>query len=405
MNILRDGLAFGIGAPGAQVDFRMFNLVKHLSKKYMHNVTIIAFKYEEDSEKYLKKYCDKVITVNLPILYEKRLVYYIINYIIGILLQDISLRKRNILDYRFSWKMQGKIKELLKTKEFDIVFVDDPSMVSYILDLSLPKILTEVGNIPEIHRAAFKIEKNILKRLYRLLLYFIARNYEKNYEKFDMLITVTEQQKGILESRLSDLNISVIPFGVILNLKSEDFNQDFPSLLFLGSLDSIFNQRAILSFYKETYPLIKEKIPNIKLYIVGKNPSKEILRLVRDNSVIITGYVEDTRPYLARASVIILPIHGFGIKTRLLEAMAMGKPVVISSAGIHGIDVTPEKDIIVADGPEEFAERVIKLLNDEALRKKIGTNARKLMEEKYSWEKMADTLNEVSQEVVTKRRK
>ena len=126
---------------------------------------------------------------------------------------------------------------------------------------------------------------------------------------------------------------------------------------------------------------------------------------MRDNSVIITGYVEDTRPYLARASVIILPIHGFGIKTRLLEAMAMGKPVVISSAGIHGIDVTPEKDIIVADGPEEFAERVIKLLNDEALRKKIGTNARKLMEEKYSWEKMADTLNEVSQEVVTKRRK
>lgn len=139
------------------------------------------------------------------------------------------------------------------------------------------------------------------------------------------------------------------------------------------------------------------------LEIFGKEPSKEILKLARDNSVVVTGYVEDMRPYLARASVITLPIHGFGIKTRLLEAMAMGKPVVISSEGIHGIEVSPGENIIVADGSKESAERVVELLNNEELREKIGTNARKLMEDKYSWKKMADMLNEVSQKVVNKR--
>lgn len=382
------------------VSFRVFNLIKTLSKKYRHNFTIVAFKYKEDPEEYLKEYCDRIITINLPTPRKKRLIYYIINYIIGVFLQDISLKKRNILDYSFSWKMQRKIKELLKTEEFDIVFVDDPFMLSYALNINLPKILTEVGNTPQIHHEAYKIEKNILKKIYRLLLYFIAKNYERNYEEFDMCIVVTKQQKDILESHLPNLNISVIPFGVNTDSKSKDFEQNFPSLLFWGSLDSIFNQCAILSFYKETYPLIKEKIPNTKLYIVGRNPSKEILKLAADKSVIVTGYVEDVRPYLAHASVITLPIHGFGIKTRLLEAMAMGKPVAISSAGIRGIGVTPEKDIILADDPKEFAERVVELLNDEELRNRIGANARKLMEEEYSWEKMAEMLNEASQKVV-----
>ena len=131
----------------------------------MHNITIAAFRYKEDPEEYLKGYCDEIVTIDIPITHKKRYIYYIINYIIGLLLTDISLRKRNILDVTFSWKMQRRIKELVKTKEFDIIFVDDPSMLSYVSNASLPKILTEAGNIPEVHREAYKIEKNIFKKL------------------------------------------------------------------------------------------------------------------------------------------------------------------------------------------------------------------------------------------------
>jgi glycosyltransferase involved in cell wall biosynthesis len=395
--------AFPFPYTNTAISLRVFNLIKYLSKKYKHHITIVAFKFKDDPEEYLREYCNEVVTIELPTSPKKRYPHYVINHIIGLLLGDISLRKRNILDVTFSWRMQRKIKELLETKEFNIIFVDNYSMVPYVSDTRLPKLLTEIGNIPEVHREAYKIEKDILKKLLRLILYRGAKNYERDYEKFDACITVTKQQKDILESHLSNLNISVIPFGINIDAESEDFEEDFPSLLFLGSLDSVYNQRSILYLHKEIYPLIKEKIIGIKLYIVGKNPSKEILKLAIDNSVIVTGYVEDVRPYLARASVVTLPIHGFGIKTRLLEAMAMGKPVVISSVGIRGIDVTPEENIIVADDPEEFAERVVELLNDEALRKRIGTNARKLMEKKYSWEKMSDMLNDVLLEVVNKR--
>lgn len=403
MNILITCHAFPFPYTINAISFRVFNLIKYLSKKYKHRITIVAFKFKDDPEEYLREYCDEIVTIELPTSPKKRYPYYIINYLISLLLTDISLRKRNILDVTFSWKMQRKIKELLKTKEFDIILVDDVSMVPYVSDASLPKILTEVGNIPEVHREAYKIEKNILKKLNKLLLYSIAKNYEKDYEKFDACITVTKQQKDKLESHLSNLSISVIPFGINTDSESEFFEEDFPSLLFLGTLSSVFNQQSVLYLYKEIYPLIKGKIPDTKLYIVGKNPSKEILKLTTDDSVIVTGYVKDVRPYLARASVITLPVHGFGIKTRLLEVMAMGKPVVVSSAATHGLDATPEENIIIADDPKEFAERVVELLNDEALRKRIGANARNLMKEKYSWEKMADMLNDILQEVMNKR--
>ena len=381
--------------------FRVLYGVRYLSKKYRHNITIVAFKYKDDPEEYLKEFCDEIVTVKLPTSAKKRVVYYIVHYIIGITLRDISMK--NIFDYRFSWKMQKKVRELLtRTKKFDVIFVDEPSMLYYVSNVGIPKVL-EVWAVSLSERDAYFHEKIIFKKLYKLLSYLKMKNYEKSYEKFDVCIAPTEQERDILNSYLPNLNISVIPFGINTDMKSEDFEQDFPSVLFLGSLGSIYNQRSILYFYNEIFPVIKEKIPNLKLYIVGKEPSKEILKLAVDNSVIVTGYVEDVRPYLARASVITLPVHGYGIKTRVLEAMAMGKPVVTSSEGIHGIDVTPRENIIIADDSKEFARRVIELLNDKELRNRIGANARKLMEEEYSWEKMTDMLNDVFQKVVNKR--
>ena len=369
--------------------FRVFNSIEYLSKKHMHNITIISFKHLKSASKYdeghLKKYCDEIETVEIPSSLFHRAIYHIINNIMGIP----------------SRKMQIKINELLKREKFDVIFVDDPSMLFYVSDVNLPKVL-EIWAIPQVHREAYTHEKKLHKKLLRLWHYFEAKNHEKYYKNFDICITPTEQERDVLTSYLPNLEISVIPFGINIDLRPEDFEQDFPSLIFIGSMNSLFNQRSILYFYDMIYPSIKENIPDVKLYIVGRNPSKEIIQLTRDKSVIVTGYVEDLRPYLARASVVTLPVHGYGIKTRMFEAMAMGKPVVTFSAGIHGIDVTPEENIIIADDPKEFARRVIELLNNEWLRNRIGANARKLMEEEYPWEKMTDMLNEVLQKTVSR---
>lgn len=374
-------------------DHRVSNSVKYLSKKYKHNITIAAFKHLKGGGPkqydYLKEYCDEIETVDIPTSLFNRLIYHVANNCMGIP----------------SRKMQRKINKLLSTKEFDVIFTSN-AMIAYVADENLPKV-SEIWEMSRVDFDRFKLERKIHKRLYDLMLYFRDKNYEKYYENFDVCITPTEHERDLLKAYMPDLEISVIPYGV--NVEStnkdffvEDFSEDFPSLIFLGNFGSFFNQRSILYFYKEIYPLIKETFPEVKSYIVGKNPPKGILKLAVDNSVIVTGYVEDLRPYLACASVVTLPVHGYGIKTRILEAMAIGKPVVTSSEGIHGIDVTPEENIIIADDPRDFAERVIKLLNNEELRNRIGANARKLMEEEYSWEKMTDKLNEVLQKAVSR---
>ena len=386
--------------------FRVLNSIEYLSKKHMHNITLVSFKHlnseSKYDEEYLKKYCDKIETVDISASSSKRITYYAVNYVKRIVSGDL----RNILDYMFLREMQIKINEILKREKFDVIFVDSYLMLGYVSDVNLPKVL-EIWTVPQVHYEAYKkLEKKLHKRLLRLWHYFEARKYEKYYANFDICITPSEEERDILTSYLRDLEISVIPFGINVGSTNKafikDFPEDFPSLIFIGNMGSLFNQRSILYFYDKIYPLIKKAFPEIKLYIVGRDPSEKIMRLTRDKSVIVTGYVEDLRPYLARASVVTLPIHGYGIKTRVLEAMAMGKPVVASSEGIHGIDVTPEENIIIADDPREFAERVIELLNDEELRNRIGANARKLMEEEYSWEKMTDMLNEVLKKAVSR---
>ncbi len=193
------------------------------------------------------------------------------------------------------------------------------------------------------------------------------------------------------------LDIEVIPYGVdssYLNAAGPEAGQ--PTLIITGSMSGPRNVATVLEFYRRIYPLIKEKVPQVQLCIVGSNPADEIRALAADRSVTVTGYVADLRPYLTRAWVVVAPLlEGFGVKVRVLQAMAAAKPVVATPVVTSGIDASPGEDIIIAGGPVEFAGKVIELLNDRHLREKIGAAARRLMADNHSWEKLADRLNDV----------
>ena len=216
------------------------------------------------------------------------------------------------------------------------------------------------------------------------------------YSAVTVSIAVSTHQRDMVKSHCPDLNIVVIPHGIDTDyLRAVDVEQEFPTLIITGGMDRDMNVSGVLWFYKEVYPLIKARLPQVKLYIVGSNPKKEILQLARDKSVVVTGYVKDLRPYLSRAWVVVAPLQeGFGVKVRVLQAMAAGKPVVSTSMVTRGIDVSPGENIIIADEPLEFADSVIELLNDKRMREGIGTKARLLMETNHSWEKLTDRLNE-----------
>jgi glycosyltransferase involved in cell wall biosynthesis len=125
------------------------------------------------------------------------------------------------------------------------------------------------------------------------------------------------------------------------------------------------------------------------------NPQKPILDLSSDPNITVTGMVEDVRPYIASASVCIVPLlSGSGTRLKILEAMAMGKSVISTSVGCEGIDVTHEKNIIIADEPSDFARWCIELLRNAELRITLGQEGRKLVEAKYSWRSICASLEE-----------
>ena len=161
-------------------------------------------------------------------------------------------------------------------------------------------------------------------------------------------------------------------------------------------MDWLPNEDAVLYFYEQIFPLIEAQIPDVKFYVVGQNPTERVKQLSRHGNVIVTGMVDDVKPYIAKASVYVVPLRiGGGTRLKILEALAMEKAVVSTTIGCEGLQLTPNKDILIADEPENFARLVIQLAQDEKFRQRFGKSGRKRVEENYDWRSIGKQLNEL----------
>ena len=385
-------------SPSNATSLRVLESLKYLSEKYKHDIVLLAFKQGGEYPD-LSKYC-QVKTIDRLTMKDK--IWAIVNMFSP---KNIFSTAPNLLNY--SPKMQRKVTKLLAKHKFDVIAIDHFSMLYYTLELGVelgvPQVLLELMPASKIYQTNIHLERNLLIKMRLMLQNYAFKKFEKKWNRVNIAIAVSESQKESVLAYMPDINIVVIPHGIDTDyFKAVDVEQNFPTLMINGGMKRILNVRGVLWFYNEVYPLIKEKIPDVKLYIVGKSPTKEILRLSADESVLVTGYVKDLRPYFSRAWVVVAPLlNNFGVKVRVLQAMAMGKPVVSTSMVTSGIDVSAGENIFLADDPRDFAERVIELLNNEELRNRIGANARKLMEKEYSWERLTDELNKVLEKAKT----
>jgi glycosyltransferase involved in cell wall biosynthesis len=176
------------------------------------------------------------------------------------------------------------------------------------------------------------------------------------------------------------------------------------SLVFTGSMDWLPNEDAILYFVDAILPLIKQQCPDVSLEVVGRRPSRKLQALAeREKSMRLTGWVEDIRPFVARGSICIVPLRiGGGTRLKIFEAMAMSKAVVSTSVGAEGLPVRSGENILLADTPTDFAHSVVSLLRDPSERKRLSTSARALVQEKYSWPKVAESFARTLQGVITR---
>ncbi len=161
---------------------------------------------------------------------------------------------------------------------------------------------------------------------------------------------------------------------------------DGPIIAFTGQMDYRPNAEAVQSFVREVFPSVRAARPDAQFAIVGRNPTAEVRKLARHHGVIVTGGVADIRSWLAAADVVAAPLRmARGIQNKVLEAMAMERPVVASPAAFEGIDAEPGRDLLVCSDPAGEARAILELLTDPARGKALGAAARERMLARYSW--------------------
>jgi glycosyltransferase involved in cell wall biosynthesis len=171
---------------------------------------------------------------------------------------------------------------------------------------------------------------------------------------------------------------------------------EHPAILFTGKMDYRPNIDAVLWFVRHVWPLILQRIPAARFYIVGKHPAPQIARLTTEPRVTVTGYVPEVLPYFGGSDVCVVPLRvGGGTRLKVLEAMAAGVPLVSTSLGAEGIGLVAGEHALIADSPQPFADAVLHLLGHPALAGAMAASARKFVWARYDWKEIAPLLEPV----------
>ena len=308
-------------------------------------------------------------------------------------------------------KMRTSIIETINSNNFDIIVCDflTPA-VNLPADIKAATLLFQHNVEAMIWRRHFEVTKNAAKKAYMKIQWQKMFDYEKEAcRNFNWIAAVSKEDADIMRSNYCITNISDIPTGVDTDFFCPDGNveKDEFNLVFTGSMDWLPNDDAIHWFVEEILPLIRDRIPKISLTIVGRNPSQRLLELSKkEMSIIVTGRVEDVRPFMNKASVYVVPIRiGGGTRLKIYEAMAMELPVVSTTIGAEGLPIKNDVEINLCDTPHEFAEAVIKLLTEKKVAKTIASKAAKKVREEFGWIKAANDFTEICEYVVKSQEK
>ncbi|WP_249900316.1 glycosyltransferase family 4 protein [Paenibacillus sp. PK3_47] len=271
--------------------------------------------------------------------------------------------------------MAGKITGLCGANPYKHVFISH-SLLGFSIDIVrqvLPGavIITDAHNFESglSSQLAYK-KKGISKGYFSLNARWTKRDERKLMEKTSLLLATSEQD-GWAFKALSPGNshkVHVIPNFIVIS----DYSRKAPALkekwiILPGNMNYFPNVNAAAYFFRDIYPLIKAKVPEIKWYIVGRDVHPDVATLAqKDSSIVITGYVDSVADYVSRSQVVIAPLlEGSGTRLKILEAWALKTPVVASSKGAEGLLYEDSANIMIADDPVTFAESVVKLLQDQ----------------------------------------
>lgn len=287
-------------------------------------------------------------------------------------------------------QIQEAIDNLLCHNTYDLILYESVLMANYHISSPNMKVIIDQHNIEhELLMRTYQQETALLRKWYNRLESSRLKPIELELcRKADMVFVTSEREKQVLLEMLPGGNIVVLPNGVNLEIFNGPASvEEIPGrIVFTGSMDYYPNVQAVLHFAQYCWPYIHEKVPHASWHIVGRNPLPTIRKLSEAPGITVTGWVADTRPYLAEAQVVIAPLLiGSGTRLKILEAWAMGKAIVTTKQGYEGLAATPDVHLLEADKPDAFAQAVIEVMNNPAKRTSLGNAGRALAEASYSW--------------------
>jgi len=287
---------------------------------------------------------------------------------------------------------EGHLRRLVKTGQFDVAHIEHlrGAVLAEAL-IGIPRVFDSVDSIAYLFEQAGRLAPRLGQRLVARIDLGRTRRFEARAPtRFERTLVTSAIDAQAIQSLAGDRvggRIALLPNGVDLNYFSPSGTAPDPAtVLFSGKMSYHANVAAALYLGHEIMPLVWRQRPDAKLMIAGKDPTPAIRALSADPRVVVTGFVDDLRPIFARATLAVSPLlYGAGTQYKVLEAMASGVPVVATRRVVGGLQARPGQDLLVGESADQFAQHILNLIDDPALRRRIGSAGRQYVERHHNW--------------------
>lgn len=320
--------------------------------------------------------------------------------------------------YARSTRFSEAVEQLCRQRSFDVVHVEHLRGIASMEHLTetQPLVWDAVDCISLLSKHTMAAGPSLAVRAVARLEHKRTRRYEaKLLRKLHHVIVTSERdRRAMIELYRTESNdllssdavlgasITVLPNGVDLQyFRPLEQQRRHLNVVFSGKMSYHANFATALYLHQQIMPLIWEQQPSVTLTIVGSNPPKAIQQLASDSRIKVTGYVDDMRPYVGGAEVMLSPmVYSVGIQNKVLEAMALGTPVVVAAQAASALGTVPGRDLLIAKSASEFASATLRLMDDAELRTTLSVNGRAYVEQQHEWQTVATRLVDVYQHAI-----
>jgi glycosyltransferase involved in cell wall biosynthesis len=386
---------------------RNYNLLREASKfADVHLVGIVKQDIlpgfdAEVATRALQEFCARVETVRLPI--EESRVRFL-----AVALRSLFTEAPFTVNWATSPVLRAAVERAVAEGPHDLVYFDTVSLVGYRHVVGNVAMVLNHHNI-ESHLFERRIayEGNALWRFYFSLEATKLRRCEAAVASdFDTNLVVSALDGARLQAACPRASTFVVANGVDVDyFRSATATAEPGHLIMVSGMNWFPNRDAALVMIEKIWPALSDALPHLRLTIVGASPPPPVVDLAaRDTRVTVTGFVDDVRPHMERAQVYLCPMRdGGGTRLKILDALAMGKAIVATTMALEGIDVEPEKEVLVADTPDQFVGQVGRLVRNADLCRRLSVAGRSFVERHFAWPVIGDQMEQAFRAIVSAR--